>query len=224
VKTLGELEEKVWYRFLKLIFVFSYLLSVGFFLILAYGTPPSREFFILCDNGKVSAISPDEEINDFDDIQARLICGGRMENIVDELSITIELRDEILKIILRPGQSLNKALKEAAKRDKKLAGFISDKKLVQKKETGEFALWDGKNLVPVKASARKVRKLTPDEKIDPLPENNYKVQIRESYKEAVRTFLYSLLAIVIVGEIIRRSFFYVAVGKPFFSWSSRSLN
>lgn len=119
--------------------------------------------------------------------------------------------------------------REDIKARQRCAGIEGD--LIENKKTGELALWDGKSVWRLEAPKAPVadifREIKPTGEAPmgttrkPLPnkrplEKNYKLETRMTYKEVGKTLLYGLLAIMIVGEILRRSFFYVVVGRSFF--------
>jgi hypothetical protein len=49
---MENLNDKVWYRLLKVIFIFAFILVQGYIITTVWDSPPTKKF-INCDNGKI---------------------------------------------------------------------------------------------------------------------------------------------------------------------------
>lgn len=169
---IKDLESKIWFRFLKVVFVFAYILTLVVVLVFAYDSKPytiidNYNSVIVCDNG------------------TRYKAGDN--NINAEGARTVE--------------SIPSFQLKAKSVDTGLSNY-------------EFSLYEAK------IQATHLCQSYSGEKVGFIPDvSPYKVELVKKtvgdWWVFIGYMILSLFIVVIMFELIRRSFFYVAIGKKF---------
>lgn len=190
METIEELNSRAWYRFIKLTYILSYILFASGVSLVAYSTPARTTNAIKCQSGVTFDIPDTSNIfNIFDELKAEEICKMPPPP---------------------PGFKVDWATISPRKNKMKVVEFEGVKHEFPADATDDEIRAALSATAPPRAGQPHIDFIP-----DPEP-TKYEVITKTSYRDTWQLLGYGFFAVVVLGEIIRRSFFYVVIGKPFF--------
>lgn len=228
------LNQKSWYRGLKVFFVLAFLLAQGFGFLITYSVTSEKVSFVKCDNGKElepATLSFDQDKMKLDlfkqcDITAFLLQKSGVKGILTDAQMK-ELGVQISQ--MQNSGSLQVEMQSAVDTFKQnYADRTPNTNLPKSYTAEEFAKLyghDPKDTFTVTGNDLPSSGLSFQDKISSNWVANFTFQDKEKYSPIVKA-IYYVLSFLIVGAmfwLISRIFFYIFAKEPFLKLPNRGI-